>query len=313
MPLDTAAQGLLDALDQQGLKSFEELSLEEGRGVIESFTGLQQPPREVAEVIEETYPGPGGEQKLRIYIPDAPAPLPVVVYFHGGGFIAGNIDVAEEPNRALANDAGTIVVAVGYRLAPEHKFPAATDDTYAGLQWVAENIARYGGDPNRMAVMGDSAGGNLAAVAALRARDDNGPDLQAQVLVYPAIDARADTDSKKEFKDGYVITTADMDHFWENYLPSEEHAEHPHATPSKATTLTGLPPALVLSTEYEVLRDEAEAYGAQLAAAGVETRTIRFDGLLHGVYWMSGAIPRSQELHEAVVAFLREKLGEPDE
>lgn len=308
MTLDTAVQGLIAGLKEQGVRPFEELTIQEGRGIIDSFTGLQQPGREVAEVIDATFPGPGGEQNLRIYIPDAPTPLPVVVYFHGGGFIAGSPDVAEEPNRALANDAGVIVAAVSYRLAPEHKFPAATHDTFAGLRWVAENIGRYGGDPDRIAVMGDSAGGNLAAVAALRARDEGGPALRAQVLVYPAIDPRADTDSKKEFRDGYVITAAGMDHFWDNYLSSPEDAEHPHAAPSRAETLAGLPPTLVLTTEYEVLRDEAEAYGEQLSAAGVETRTIRFEGLVHGVYWMSGAVPRSRELHDAIVDFLRDRL-----
>jgi acetyl esterase len=313
MPLDTAVQGLIDALGQQGMKPFEQLSVEEARAVVQSFTGLQKPAREVAELVETTYPGPGGEQKLRIYIPDAPAPLPVVVYFHGGGFIAGSLEVAEEPNRALANDVGAIVVAAGYRLAPEHRFPAATDDTYAALRWAAENIHRYGGDPSRMAVMGDSAGGNLAAVAALRARDENGPDLRAQVLVYPVIDSQAALPSHQQFKEGYIIGAGDLQHFWEHYLPSVEHAEHPHATPSKAQSLTGLPPALVLSTEYEVARDEAEAYAQQLTDAGVDCTAVRFDGLVHGVYWMSGAVPRSQELHDTIVAFLRNKLEVPGE
>lgn len=313
MSLDTAAQSLLEALDQQGLKSFEEMTIEEGRGVVDSFTGLQKPGREVAQVIDATYPGPGGEQNLRIYIPEAQAPLPVVVYFHGGGFIAGGTHVSEEVNRATAIDAGVIVVAVSYRLAPEHKFPAATDDTFAALGWVAENIGSYGGDPTRLAVMGDSAGGNLAAVAALRARDEGGPELKAQVLVYPVLDPQAETPSKREFGEGYVITAAGLQHFWENYLPATEYADHPHVTPAKSHTLADLPPTLVLTTEYEVARDEAEAYARQLSAAGVDARMIRFDGLVHGVYWMSGAIPRSQELHEAVVAFLREKLEVPDE
>ncbi|QGU06611.1 Carboxylesterase NlhH [Corynebacterium occultum] len=308
MALDSAVQDLLDGLQQQGLKSFEQLSTEESRAVVDSFKGLQLPTREVAEVIDETFDGPAGKQQVRIYIPEASHPLPVVFYIHGGGFIAGSIDVAEEPNRALANDAGVIVVATSYRLAPESKFPAATDDTFAALKWTAENISRFGGDPTRLAVMGDSAGGNLAAVAALRSRDENGPQISAQVLVYPAIDANAETASKREFQEGYVITSAGMDHFWESYLSSPEDADHPHATPSNASSLTGLPPALVLTNEYEVLRDEGEDYAAQLSAAGVDTTHQRFDGLVHGVYWMSGAVPRSHELHDAVVAFLRDKL-----
>ena len=309
MPVDAAVQGLIDAMNQQGLKSFEQMSVEEARGVVESFTGLQKPPQEVATVVEAAYRGPAGDQDLKIYIPDAAGPLPVVVYFHGGGFIAGGLSVADEPSRAVANDAGVIVVAVSYRLAPEHTFPAATDDTFAALEWVAQNIQRYGGDASRMAVMGDSAGGNLAAVAAIRARDEDGPRLRAQVLIYPVIDSTAELSSRAEFKDGYVVTAAGLDWFWEQYLSSPDVAENPLATPSKAASLADLPPALILTTEYEVARDEAEAYGQQLADAGVETEVTRFDGLVHGVYYMSGAVPRSAELHDAVVKFLAERLA----
>jgi acetyl esterase len=306
MPLDTAVQGIAEALG--AMTPFSEMTTAEVRGAVDSFKGLQKPHREVARVIEETYQGPEGNQPLRIYVPTTGTDLPVVVYFHGGGFIAGNISVSEEPNRALAADTGAIVVAASYRLAPEHPFPAATDDTFAALQWVAANIATYGGDPTRIAVMGDSAGGNLAAVAAQRARDEGGPALVGQVLVYPVIDSEAQLPSRSEFGSGYIISAADLDSFWGGYLGSPEDAANPLATPSLASSLTGLPPALVLSTECEVARDEIEAYGKQLAAAGVETEAIRFDGLAHGVYWMSGAVPRSQELHDAIVSFLKHRF-----
>lgn len=304
MPIDAAAKNLIDALNEQGLKSFEQLSVEEVRGAVESFTGLQAKPRAVARVIDAMYLGSGGKQGLKLYIPEASAPLPVVIYFHGGGFVAGGLSVADEPCRALANDVGAIVVAASYRLAPEHKFPAAADDAFAALKWVAANIRQYGGDDSRIAVMGDSAGGNLATVAALRARDGGGPRIRAQVLIYPVIDAMAELPSRAEFKNGYLLTAAGLDWFWDQYLASPDDAKNPLASPSKAASLAGLPPALVLSTEYEVARDEAEAYGKQLADAGVDTQVIRFDGLIHGVYWMSGAVPRSKELHEAIVKFL---------
>lgn len=304
MPIDAAVKNLIDALNAQGLKPFEQMSVEEVRGVVASFTGLQAKPREVARAVDTVYPGPAGNQGLRIYIPEALAPLPVVVYFHGGGFVAGGLSVADEPSRALANDAKVIVVAASYRLAPENKFPAATDDAFAALTWVAKNIRQYGGDSSRIAVMGDSAGGNLAAVAALRARDAGGPGLRAQVLIYPVIDATSKLPSRAEFRDGYVITAAGLDWFWAQYLASPDDAKNPLASPSRAASLAGLPPALILSTEYEVARDEAEAYGKQLAAAGVAAKVIRFDGLVHGVYWMSGAVPRSKELHDAIVKFL---------
>ncbi|MEV7646730.1 alpha/beta hydrolase [Arthrobacter sp. NPDC089319] len=307
MPVDAAAQAVIDAL--KGTKAFADMTPEEARAAVASFTGLQKPHRDVGKVVDAAYNGPAGEQPVRIYIPEVPGPLPVVVYFHGGGFIAGDPAVAEEPNRALANDAKTVVVAASYRLAPEHPFPAATDDTFAALNWVAENIAQYGGDPSRIAVMGDSAGGNLAAVAALRARDAGGPVLRAQVLVYPVIDPDAETQSKIDFKEGYIVTAADLDYFWNHYLPSPEDAENPLAAPSRASSLNGLPPALVLSTEYEAARDEAESYARQLAEAGVETEAIRFDGLIHATYWASAAVPRSSEIHDAIVKFLQRQLA----
>ena len=310
MPIDAAVQNLLDGLNEQGVRPFEHLSVAEARATVASFVDLQAPPECVARVIDTTYPGPAGAQNIRLYIPDAPGPLPVVMYFHGGGFVTGDLTVTEELCRALANAPGTIVAAVSYRLAPEHKFPAATDDTYAALCWLGENAAQFGGDPTRIAVHGDSAGANLAAVAALRARDEGGPALTCQVLTYPVVDPYADTPSRTEFGEGYIITAAGLDWFWNHYLRTAEDADNPLATPSRATSLTGLPPALILTMEYEVPRDEAEAYGKQLADAGVPTEIIRFDGLVHGVYWISGAIPRVADIRSAVTAYLRRQFAE---
>jgi acetyl esterase len=310
MALDPAVGNLIVGLAAQGMKPFAELTPAQARDVVDGFVGLQAPPRKVAEVAQTTYPGSGGPQELRIYRPDERGGHPVVVYFHGGGFVAGGLAVADEPARALAADLDAIVVTAAYRRAPEHKFPAATDDTTAALRWVADHIGEHGGDPRRIAVMGDSAGGNLAAVAAQRARDEGGPRLAAQVLIYPVVDPTARLASRAEFGEGYVISARDIDWFWQQYLRTPADAQNPLAAPTKAATLAGLPPALVLTTEYEVSRDEAEAYAEQLAAAGVETEAIRFDGLVHGVYWMSGAVPRSRELHDTVVAFLTERLAD---
>lgn len=304
MALDESVHGLITALVDQGLKSFEQLSVDEARGVVESFTGLQAPARDVPRVVDATYPGPDGEQDLRLYLPDAAGPLPVVLYFHGGGFVGGGLSVADEPSRALANDVGAIVVAATYRLAPEHRFPAAPDDAWAALNWVADNISGYGGDAENLVVMGDSAGGNLAAVTALRARDAHGPRLRGQVLIYPVIDPNAQLPSRSEFAEGYLITAAGLDWFWDQYLSSPEDATNPYAVPTQAARLDDLPPALILTTENEVARDEAEQYGDRLREAGVDARTVRFDGLVHGVYWMSGAVPRSSELRTAVGDFI---------
>ena len=308
MPIDPHVQSLLDGLTEQGLKSFERIGVDATREVIATFTDLQRTPPAVSRVIEWEFPGPGGAQPLRIYIPEGDGPLPVVVYFHGGGFIGGGLSVVDEPARALANDVGAIVVTAGYRLAPVHKFPAATDDTFAALRWVADHVADFGGDPARIAVMGDSAGGNLAAVAALRARDAGGPRLVAQVLVYPVVDPTARLASRELYREGYVITTTSLDWFWEQYLASLADTRNPLAVPAKANSLAGLPPALVLTTEYDVSRDEAEGYAERLADSGVETECIRFDGLVHGVYWMSGAVPRSGELRDAVTRFLSKRF-----
>jgi acetyl esterase len=309
MPIDPHVQSLLDGLTEQGFTSFEQLGVEATRAVVETFTGLQRPALAVARVIDGTYPGPGGAQPMRIYIPDGEGPLPVVVYFHGGGFVGGGLSVVDEPARALANDVGAIVVAASFRLAPEHKFPAATDDTFAALRWVADHAADFGGDPARIAVMGDSAGGSLAAVAAQRARDAGGPRLVAQVLVYPVVDPTARLASRELFGEGYVITARGMDWFWEQYLGSQADTRNALAAPAKADSLASLPPALVLTTEYDVSRDEAEAYAKRLADSGVETECIQFDGLIHGVYWMSGVVPRSGELRGAVTRFLSKRFA----
>jgi acetyl esterase len=309
MPLDTAVQDLITGLGEQGIRSFEQMGVTEARNFAATFVDLQAPHRAVAKVIDTTYPGPAGDQRIKLYIPDAPRPLPIVVYFHGGGFVLGGLAVTEELCRAIANDSGAIVAAASYRLAPEHKFPAATDDTFAALQWVARNARGFGGDPRRITVHGDSAGGNLAAVAALRARDEGGPPLVAQVLVHPVIDSKAQTLSRAEYAQGYLLTAAALDWFWKQYLGSTEDADDPRATPSKATSLAGLPPTLILTVEYEVPRDDAEAYGRRLANAGVPTNIIRFDGLVHGLYWISGAVPRIGEMRSTATDFLKTQFA----
>ncbi|MFC9357033.1 alpha/beta hydrolase [Rhodococcus sp. NPDC057014] len=305
MALDSHAADLIAGLQEQGLKAFEHSTVDEVRAVVATFTGLQAPPEPVARAVDAHYESGGAQIPLRVYVPEGPAPHPVVLYFHGGGFVAGDLDVVDEPARAVANGAGAIVVAATYRRAPEHRFPAAADDASAALRWVAANIATYGGDPGNVVVMGDSAGGNLAAVTALRARDEDGPRLRGQVLIYPVIDPNAEFPSRRQFAEGYVIGAGDLDWFWGNYLRSPEDATHPYAVPSRAASLEGLPPALVLTTENEVARDEAEAYAGALRQAGVDTEAIRFDGLLHGAFWMSGAIPRSSEMRSAVVEFVK--------
>jgi acetyl esterase len=308
MPLDPAVSGLLEQLKAQGFESFEKLGVEGSRAVIDTFTQLQKPPREVARV-EEVHYGADHDQKLRIHVPEGTGDFPVVVYLHGGGFIGAGLPLVDEPARALANDVGAIVVTVTYRKAPEHKFPSAHDDAWSAFEWVTKNVEQYGGDLGRVAVMGDSVGGNLAAGVAIRAQDAGVTDLAAQVLVYPLVDPAADTASRREFAEGYVISTSDLAWFGQQYVSSAADATDPRLSLPTTPTLAGLPPTLVLTNEYDPMRDEAEEFAEQLRGAGVDVEATRFAGLVHAVYWLSGAVPRSDEYHQRIVSFLQKRLA----
>ncbi|MCW2718524.1 MAG: acetyl esterase [Pseudonocardiales bacterium] len=309
MALDPQAQGLLEALRAQGMKSFEQMSVSEARDAAMAFRGLQAEPATVAAVHDRTIPGADGELPIRIFVPGGQGPLPVLTYFHGGGWVIGNLEVVDKPCRALAAVTGAIVVATQYRMAPETKFPGAVDDCYAALQWVAGNAAEFGGDPNRLGVIGDSAGGNLAAVVALKARDEGGPRIRAQVLTYPVTDATSNLPSRRENAEGYLLTSASMDWFWRHYLREPGDGKNPYASPLLASDHSGLPPALVLTAEFDPLRDEGEAYAERLKAAGVSVTVRRYDGLIHGVFWMTGAVERGNELYEEIAKFVRSELA----
>jgi acetyl esterase len=263
------------------------------------------PGREVAQVEDRVVSG----VPVRIYRPSAPGPLPVVVYYHGGGFTICNLETHDGVCRMLANDSDAIVISVDYRLAPEHKYPAAVEDAYAALLWTAENAASLGGDATRLAVAGDSAGGNLSAVVAQRARDEAGPELIFQLLIYPATDFAGDYPSRYENATGYFLTKVHVEWFAEQYLPSAEVAGDPQVSPLRAGTLAGLPPALVITAEYDPLRDEGEAYGAGLAEAGVPVTVHRADGLFHGFFGMGPFIPIGRSVEEMAAAALREAFA----
>jgi acetyl esterase len=308
MPVDAAVASLLEQLKAQGFESFQQLGVKGSRALIDTFTELQKPPREIVRVEEVQYGG-DPEQRLRVYVPEGSGSLPVVVYTHGGGFIGAGLAVVDEPARALANDLGAIVVTVTYRKAPEHKFPAAHDDAWSAFQWVTKHVEQFGGDLGRMAVMGDSVGGNIAAGVVVRARNTGLTRLAAQVLIYPLVDPAAETDSRREYAEGYVISTSDLGWFGQHYVSSPADATDPRLSLTALPTLEGLPPTLVLTNECDPMRDEAEAFAEQLGTAGVDVETTRFPGLVHAVYWMSGAVPRSAEYHQRIVEFLRSRLA----
>jgi acetyl esterase/lipase len=233
----------------------------------------------------------------------------VVVFLHGGGWIGGSIDLYDEPCATLARRVGALVVSPDYRLAPEHPFPAATDDAVAALRWAAGHISEFGGDPERIAVVGESAGANLAAVAALRLRDEGGPSLRAQVLVTPPVDFLADTESRKRFAHGPIISMEIAMRMAALYLGDPANAMSPHASPARAEDLSGLPPALVATMEIDPTRDEAENYAQALTTAGVPTVCRRIKGLCHAAFELSGAIPRAAEIHTEIADFLTPLLS----
>ncbi|MBO0849769.1 MAG: alpha/beta hydrolase [Pseudonocardia sp.] len=312
MPVHPEAEQLLALLAEAGAPPFEELTVPAARAATQGFLELQGEPGAVAAVTNRTVPGPLGEIPVRVYTPtrsSASGPTPVVVYFHGGGWVIGDLGVVDNPCRRLAAATGAVVVSVDYRLAPEHRYPAAFDDCFAATSWAAEHAGELGGDPSLLAVAGDSAGGNLAAAVALAARDRGGPALVAQLLIYPVTDFNFSTDSYRDNAEGYLLTKASMQWFWAHYLGAQELADDPYACPARAGDLAGLPPAYVATCEYDPLRDEGEAYAQRLAEAGVKVTAKRFDGMLHGFLWMAGVIPSGLGIYDDLVAVLQQATG----
>ncbi|MBP1822947.1 alpha/beta hydrolase fold domain-containing protein [Mycobacterium sp. OAE908] len=307
--LDGSVVFFLAGLQNMGAKPLEECTFEEARAAIESFKWMQLPVADDVDIVDARFPIEGGERTVRLYRPPVEGPLPVVVFFHGGGWIGGSIDLYDEPCATLARRVGALVVSPDYRLAPEHPFPAATDDAAAALRWAADHISEVGGDPERIAVAGESAGANLAAVAALRARDEGGPSLRAQVLVTPPVDFLADTESRKQFAHGPILSMETAMRMAALYLGDPANAMSPHASPARAEDLSGLPPALVITMEIDPTRDESENYAQALATAGVPTVCRRIKGLCHGAFELSGAIPRVAEIHTAIADFLTPLLS----
>jgi acetyl esterase len=282
VPLHPAIQAML-AAEVPG-PSIDAMPVAEARVLREGMM-LQRPRREepVARVEDWMIPGSGLGIPVRVYTPSGEAgPLPILVFFHGGGWVFGTLETHSDICRTLCHRSGSLVVSVDYRRAPEHRFPAALEDCCAAVRWCAGHAAEIGGDPTRLAVAGDSAGGNLAAAVALRLRDEGGPTLALQVLIYPVTNCAFDTASYHQYASGYGLTRDMMRFFWKSYLSRPADANHPAASLLQAADLTGLPPALVLTAQYDVLRDEGEAYAARLAQAAVPVRCTRYLEMNHG-------------------------------
>jgi len=308
MALDPQMKALLDQMAAANLQPFHKLTPQEARAVRRAPQGEPEP---VAHVEDRTIPGPGGEIPVRIYVPQGNGPFGVLVYFHGGGWVVGNIEMTDQPCRMLTNAGRCVTISVDYRLAPEHKFPAGPEDCYSATKWAADNAAALNCDPARIAVGGTSAGATLAAAVALMARDRGGPRVAYQLLVYPATTSALDTPSHRQFaKDNYyILSRADMEWFWGHYLGSEADRTNPYACPAFANTLRGVAPAFVITAEYDPLRDEGEAYAARLREEGVQVVLRRYDGVTHGFFGMPAQLDKAKAAIAEAGSALRITVG----
>jgi len=304
--LDPTVRFLLEAIEAEGSPPLESFSPVAARKVasegMQPVQGMMEPLRSIENL---RIPGPDCEIPIRVYTPESHAPRPALIYFHGGGWVVCGLDTHDVVCSAIAHRAGAVVIAVDYRLAPENKFPAAVTDCYAATVWVAANAERFGIDRKRLAVGGDSAGGNLAAVVSLKSRDEKGPAIALQVMVYPVTDLSSfQTQSYQEFGESHYLTKKEMEWFREHYLGSMDDARNPQASPLLARDLGVLPPALIITAECDPLRDEGEAYGKRLSNAGVPVTYTCYAGMIHPFFSLSGVIPQAldalQQVAEAV-------------
>ncbi len=311
MALDPQARVVLDLMAAAGNPPVHQRTVEEARASF-NLKPLAGAAPDVAAVTDRRIPVAGGDVPIRIYTPsgaEAATPLPVLIYFHGGGWVVGNLEAADIPCRHLANKAQCIVVSVEYRKAPEHKFPTPAEDAYAAVCWVHDHADELGADRSRIAVGGDSAGGNLAIVTTMMSRDRCGVPLCFQMLLYPATDHNFGTPSYRDNAEGYLLGTADMAWFWNHYLPEGDDGSHPYASPLRARDFSRLPPALVITAGFDPLRDEGDAYAERLAAGEVSVRHLRYDDMIHGFFWMPGVLSRAHEAYNACAQALREAFS----
>ncbi len=311
--LDPTAEMMLTQMAESGQPEIWQLSPAEARAMFKMMTPMfegQGP--EMHQVEDRTIPGPGGPLPLRIYTPRPMAEgelAPILVYFHGGGWVLGDLDSHDVVCRHLAKGGDCIVVAVDYRLAPEHKFPAAIEDALAATEWASANAESLHGDASRLAVGGDSAGGNLAAVVSQLAKDQGNPPIRFQMLLYPAVDLQTDYPSRSAYGDGYFLTQKDMFYFRDHYLGGSEDPSDPRLAPLRHPDLSGLPPALIVTAGFDPLQDEGKAYAEALEAAGVPVEYVHFDSMIHGFISMSGILEEGRRGLDQCAASLRNTLA----
>jgi acetyl esterase len=310
MPLDSQAEAFLRQLDEAGGPPLNEMTPAEARealaATVKETAGEPEP---VGSISNRSILGPLGDIPIRVYTPEGASPFPALVYFHGGGWVAGDLEMVDPLCTLLANRAGAVVVSVAYRLAPEHKFPAPLEDCYAAAQWVSDNAAEFDVDPRRIAVGGDSSGANLAAAVSIVTRDNGTPDLAFQLLFYPVTNLDYETDSYRENGAGYFLTTDMMRWFWGHYLESEDNGRDMRASPLLVEDASGLPPTFVVTAEFDPLRDEGEAYAELLREAGNDVTVKRYDGQIHGFVTRSGIMDKGKQAIEDAATQMRQALG----
>ena len=307
VPLDPQVASFLQQLVDLDAPALRDIPIAESRVPNEISLALAGDVVPVGSAVDVTIAVDGGHIDARVYTPASPGPHPVVVFFHGGGWVICSIDTHDNLARALCRDANALVVSVGYRMAPEFAFPIAPQDCYAATCWVADNAASFGGDSSRLAVCGDSAGGNLSAVVSQMARDSGGPHISFAALIYPAVDMTADGGSLVDNGTGCFLERADMEWFMNHYLAPDERGDV-RASPLLNPDLADLPPCFITTCEFDILRDEGEAYGAALRASGVEAETKRYDGLIHAVAGMPAAVDGGRQMVADVTDRLRQAL-----
>jgi acetyl esterase len=312
MALDPQCRAVLDLVIKSGRPAYNTISPKEARQLFRETRPASTPtPPEIGTVNDLVADGPHGPIPVRVYRPidaGADAALPALVFFHGGGWVIGDLDTHDVLCRQLTAEAGIEVVAVDYRMAPEHKFPAAVDDAWAATRWVVANAGKLGVDPKRIAVGGDSAGGNLAAVVALLARDAGSPTIALQVLLYPVTDAGTETASYRECGEGYLLTLDGMRWFYEHYMKSPGDAADWRMSPLRAPSHAGVAPALIVTAGFDPLRDEGEAYARTLREAGVRVDYACYGGMIHGFAPMGRLIQTGSRAVSHVAASLRDAL-----
>jgi acetyl esterase/lipase len=314
MPLDPQAEVVIGLVKDAGLPEFWQLTPDQAREQYLVRATKLAPKEQIYRTADQRIPGPSSELPIRVYRPREAKPgelLPVLMWFHGGGFVIGDLDTHDPACRVLANQADCMVVAVDYRLAPEFKFPAAVDDSMAALRWVALHARELGGDPERIAVGGDSAGGNLAAVCALIARNEGHPRLAFQLLIYPCTAPEPETPSHKKFAEGYVLTRKTITWFYKQYVRGpKEHSDFRFA-PLVADDLSNLPPALVLVAGFDPLRDEGVEYARRLIEAGNRVTLANYEGMIHGFFLMGGAMDAAKRAAAQSAQALKEAFAPP--